>query len=135
MGNAKTNHKLITEKGLALQHDANGFSKRIFMTYSIISINPDNSDNAQIYDGAILCINRDEFFTYLTKEEVGFLLYELNKIDINTLSAQAINAYLLLYKEKEENHTLEKSKPVQEIIENEIVDIKPLQKKSSLPDL
>lgn len=132
------NYELVKNKNLTLKHVAQSGLKHIEMNYIIFRPNGKFDSESNVYDGALFSINSGEYVTCLSKDEVGFLLYELNKIDLNVLLTQAINTYILLYKDKSEGVEIQNSESsVSETDEQrEIIDVRPLTKDESvLPDI
>lgn len=92
------------------------------------------------YEGIFMSINSIDYFTYLTYSELEFLIYELKKIDFNSLTTQLINTYLLTNNESYEYNKLEMEKkpPVTEVGEETIIDNKNrigISKPNTIPDI
>ena len=87
------------------------------------------------YEGCIFCINSYSFYTYLTLEEMEYLLNELIKIDLNSLTLNVIQLIKM--------DTLSIQQTIIQHIENEVQDIestptlyvKPIDQDSNLPDI
>ena len=79
----------------------------------------DNNDDSDVYEGCAFFINRVENFAYLTYQELTYLLYELKKIDMSSLSLHLISIVTqenLITREKESEHI---DHPVSEKVEIE----------------
>lgn len=107
-------NKLQVDKKLAMENMEEIYSsnKKIRMIYSIV-INNDNEDD--IYEGIAFCINGYENFCMLTYDELILLHEELKRIDMNALSMQLLNSYILLILTKQiKESKLEIPKVIQE---------------------
>ena len=126
--------ELILNKELANKYAVKvrvNSAKVIMMIPSVVE-----QDNIQ-YEGCCLCINSLDNLTYLTFSEMGYLLYELKKIDIPTLAIHAILVYHLLDESETRELELEKKEPISEEKEEEkddkIVRIK-IEEPHEIPD-
>ena len=64
-------------------------SKTILLMPCVV---PDEESSLnKVYEGCIFCINTMENYAYLTYTEMEYLMYELSKIDMNSLSLQVIS--------------------------------------------
>ena len=96
----------------------------------------ENDEDHMSYEGVFMSINTIDNFTYLTYSELGYLAYELSKIDIDSLTLQMINTVYLM-KEMESKEIIKKQ-PVVEIPDNEIIDVKPrviIEEPNTIPDI
>ena len=82
----------------------------------------ENEEDKQDYEGIFLSINNIDTFTYLTFTELGYLIYELSRVNMSSLSLEVINTVALM--RDAETKELPKKQPVQEIKEEEIIDRK-----------
>lgn len=82
----------------------------------------ENEEDHNLYEGCFLFINSVDYFTYMTYFEMQYFLFELERIDMSSLSIQIINAVNLL--SEVEKQQIMKKKPIQEEIETEIEDKK-----------
>lgn len=80
------------------------------------------------YEGCAMYINNIQNVTYLTISEMCFLLSEMKKIDIVTLTLNSIQTYHLLELDELDEAELPKKEPVTEQPEEEIIDSKPIIK-------
>ena len=80
------------------------------------------------YEGCAMYINNIQNVTYLTISEMCFLLSEMKKIDIVTLTLNSVQTYHLLELDELEEDELPKKEPVAEQPEEEIIDSKPIIK-------
>jgi hypothetical protein len=126
--------KLTVSPKLAAQH------QEIFecgeKTIKLQACVVERGDIAQTYEGVFLIINKPEYFSYLTYEELGYFLYELTRIDMTSLSIQLINTIQLT--RGMEVHTLQKKDNLIEEKEAEINDIKPsvkLESQRTIPEI
>ena len=78
-----------------------------------------------------------DYFTYLTYYEIGYLLYELKRIDMSSLTMQIINTVYLM-QEMESKQIQKKTTPVLEVPEQEIIDRKPrirIEEENVIPEI
>jgi hypothetical protein len=107
-------------------------SKQIIMIPSIII----TGENEYRDKGIIMAINSYTNYTYLSIDEVDFLLFELSKVDFSGLTLQLLNTYKLT--REMEAKEIPKSQPVAEEKEEEIIDVKKklfLKQPNVLPDI
>lgn len=100
-----------------------------------------DAENKEIsYEGIYLMINSPDYYCPLTYQELKYLYYTLSKIDMNALSLQLINTYLLvnLSNNLKENKTSEdeKTRTFSEIKEKEVIEepLPPIKENVSIPD-
>lgn len=97
----------------------------------------ENTENNTSYEGVFLSVNSMDYFSYLTYDEIAFLIYELKRVDLSSLTLQLINSSLL--NEDKESKEIKISKPdIIEKKEEEIIDTKSrigIPKPNTLPDI
>ena len=76
---------------------------------------PDEENQETVYEGAIFFINNMQNYAYLTYDELTYLLWEIEKIDMTVLSLQVINIVKLYYGEKSSKIIIQPSteKPIE----------------------
>jgi len=107
-------------------------NKTILLQACVVEI----GDNHDLYEGIFMSINSMDYFTYLTYGDVGYLLYELKRIDMTNLTMQVINTVYLT--EEMEKKQLAKKAPTLEIPHEEIIDKKPrikIEDEAVIPDI
>lgn len=93
-------------------------NKTILMQACVVEVD----DSNDLYEGIFLSVNSMDYFTYLTYSDMEYLLYELRRIDMSSLTMQVINTvYLSAEMEKKE---MQKKAPITEKREDEIIDVK-----------
>lgn len=98
----------------------------------------ENEEDHQLYEGAFMFINTMDFYTYFTYTELEYLLYELQKIDFNSLSMQLISAVFIFSETEKKEIEKKKSPPVTEEKEIEINDKKVsimIEEPHEIPDI
>lgn len=114
--NKLTVNKLLSEKYKEILVCGN---KTILIQSCVV----ENEENSNLYEGVFLCVNSIDYFTYLTYSELEFLIYELRRIDVSSLTLQLINSSLLT--EEFDKKELRISRPdIIEKKEDEIIDEK-----------
>ena len=109
-------------------------NKTILMQACVV----EDSNTKLKYEGIFMSINSIDYFSYLTYSELEFLIYELKKIDFNSITLQLINSYLLTKSEEKKELKLPEKPPVVETKTEEIVDNKVrigIPKPNTIPDL
>ena len=92
-------------------------NKSVYMEHCTVL---DVNDNLK-YEGIRISINKLSYFTMLTYMELGYLISELSKIDMTSLSLQLL--YINeIYKEKESEKIVKPN--ISESLDEEIVDTK-----------
>lgn len=107
-------------------------NKTILLQACVVEI----GNTHELYEGIFLSVNSIDYFTYLTYSDIGYFLYELKRINMSDLTMQLINTVLL--KEEMEAKQIEKASPSSEIIQEDIVDIKPkiiIEDESVIPEI
>lgn len=61
---------------------------------------PDEENQELVYEGAIFFINNMQNYAYLTYDELNYLLWEIERIDMTVLSLEIIDIVKLYYDEK-----------------------------------
>ena len=74
----------------------------------------------QKYEGIFLSVNDLSYYTFLTYDQIAFLIYELSRVDFNKLGLQLMEI-AMNYEKKGKKITLP---PVAEVKQEEIVDVK-----------
>lgn len=110
-------------------------SKTIMMKPCVV---PDEeSSTGNVYEGCIFYINNMENFAYLTYTEMEYLLYELSKIDMSSLSLQLIT--IVKQFENQESEKLMAPASSQEAVDSEIEISTPssvtIIKKNQIPQI
>ena len=108
-------------------------NKTILMQACVV----ENEENHELYEGIFISINSMDNFTYLTYSEIGYLLYELKRLDMSNLTMQIINTVYLM-QEMETKQIKKKSEHVSEIQQQEIIDIKPrirIEEENVIPEI
>lgn len=95
-------------------------NKTILMQACVV----ENENNHDFYEGIFLSVNSMDYFSYLTYGDIGYLLYELKRIDMSSLTIQVINTYYLTQELESKEIKKTVKAPVTEETEDEIVDIK-----------
>ena len=98
----------------------------------------ENEEDHQLYEGSFMFINSMDFFTYFTYSELEYLLYELQKIDFNTLSLELISAVSILHEMEKKEIQKKKTPPTTEEKEVEINDKKVrilIEEPHEIPDI
>ena len=87
-------------------------------------------DHDITYEGIFLSVNSIDYFSYLTYSELEFLLYELKKIDMSSLTLQLINSALLVDNKEVKQQKLN----VPDVVEKPVEEIKDEKKRIGIPD-
>ena len=66
-------------------------------------------ENSSGYEGIYLAINSMNYSSYLTYSELEYLIYELKKININLLTVELFNTYLLTEKNDDKIEKVERT--------------------------
>lgn len=93
------------------------------------------TDKGEKYESIYISVNNLNYYTYVTYDQLLFLITELKKIDFSTLEMGLITTYLF-YKDKESKEL--KLKPSVQVKESEIVDSKKkvfIEDESIIPDI
>lgn len=61
---------------------------------------PDEENQELVYEGAIFFINNMQNYAYLTYDELNYLLWEIERMDMTVLSLEIIDIVKLYYDEK-----------------------------------
>lgn len=132
-----TNKKLTLRKEVASTVTRNipcGTGKVCRFQHCVV---PDEDNPNMDYEGVVFMINHPENYCYLTIDELKFLRFELNKIDLTTLSILLIQTSILLRQQESEAIEI-KGTPIQETIEVEKIEpvrFVPVTKPNEIPDL
>ena len=93
------NNKLIVNQSVV-----NEVSMNISTNSKIIRLQPcvvpDEENQELVYEGAILFINNMQNYAYLTYDELNYLLWEIERIDMTVLSLEILDIVKLYYDEK-----------------------------------
>lgn len=110
------NQTLRVNHDLAEQHKQTVVcsNKSIMMRPIVV----ENEESHELYEGIVFFVNTLDFFSCITYGEAEYLLFELKRIDFNTLTMELLNMHYL--KKKEEFAPLSFSKP---LIEEEVEDL------------
>lgn len=107
------NNKLVVNQSLVNEVSINipTNSKVIRLQPCVV---PDEENQETVYEGAIFFINNMQNYAYLTYDELTYLLWEIEKIDMSILSLQILNIVRLYHGEKSSKITIPPSteKPV-----------------------
>ena len=98
----------------------------------------DDSKSKLKYEGIFLSINSIDYFSYLTYSEMEFLIYELRKVDFNSLTMQLINTHMISDSIESEKLKLPEKPPLVENKSEEIIDNKTrigLPKPNTIPEI
>lgn len=130
------NGNLYVNENLAMKYKEVFVSsnKTILMQHCVV--NETEQEHENFYEGMFLSINSMDYFSFLTFEEMRFLLHELERIDMSSLSMQLINTYYLM--KEMESKQIEKKLPVAEKEEEEIIDKKSrieIEEPHTIPDI
>ena len=127
--------QLNKEKAVSLSQVIRTNDKAICLMHSVIS----DEERVDIqYEGIILMINNVANSVLITYDELLYMYYLLTKVDMEVLSMELINAYLLTEKNlgniiKTDNIT----KTISEVVEYEpsITTLPKIQKPNTIPDI
>lgn len=127
--------QLNKEKAISLSQVIRTNDKAICLMHSVIS----DEERVDIqYEGIILMINNVSNSVLITYDELLYMYYLLTKVDMEVLSMELINAYLLTEKNlgdiiKTDNIT----KTISEVVECEpsITTLPKIQKPNTIPDI
>lgn len=93
-------------------------------------------DETGIYEGTVLFINSIANYCRLTYDELQYLYYQLDHIDLDTLSLQAINLANTMNKNKAEEFINKPTIVTQKIeVENIVEPPKKVEKKTTIPNI
>lgn len=130
-GELKVNNEKATDMSIMYENNSNHLEMRPIVVPT--------RDSNKVYEGVLVTFGRNwDNYTYLTTDEVRYLLYELRRLDFSSVTLQLINTYLLS-KEVESKTLVPKAlPPVQEEKEEEIIDEKKsvfIQNKQTIPEI
>lgn len=87
------NQSVVNEVGMNISTN----SKIIRLQPCVV---PDEENQELVYEGAIFFINNMQNYAYLTYDELNYLLWEIERMDMTVLSLEIINIVKLYYDEK-----------------------------------
>ena len=122
-----------SEKALRA-NETSGVNKTILLQACVV----DDSKSKLKYEGIFLSINSIDYFSYLTYSEMEFLIYELRKVDFNSLTMQLINTHMISDSIESEKLKLPEKPPLVENKSEEIIDNKTrigLPKPNTIPEI
>ena len=130
-GELKVDNEKATDMSIMYENNSNHLEMRPIVVPT--------RDSNKVYEGVLVTFGRNwDNYTYLTTDEVRYLLYELRRLDFSSVTLQLINTYLLS-KEMESKTLVPKAlPPVQEEKEEEIIDEKKsviIQNKQEIPEI
>lgn len=96
----------------------------------------ENEEDKQLYEGIFLSINSVDYFTYITYDELGYLIYELAHINMSALTMDVINTVYLT--EEMEKKELQKKPAILQPVEEELIDTKQrirIEEPNTIPEI
>lgn len=87
------NQSVVNEVGMNISTN----SKIIRLQPCVV---PDEENQELVYEGAIFFINNMQNYAYLTYDELNYLLWEIERMDMTVLSLEIIDIVKLYYDEK-----------------------------------